>query len=109
MLKTENKYFILDNPRKKGIRTFIKQNLIETKSFIYKSLLDISHPKITEKKYKVSVCAIFKNEAPYLKEWIEFNHLVGVEHFYMYNNNSEDDYLAVINPYIEKSWITLVQ
>lgn len=109
MLKTENKYFILDNPRKKGIRTFIKQNLLETKSFIYKSLLDISHPKITEKKYKVSVCAIFKNEAPYLKEWIEFNHLVGVEHFYMYNNNSEDDYLSVLNPYIEKGWITLVQ
>ena len=55
MLKTENKYFILDNPRKKGIRTFIKQNLLETKSFIYKRLLDISHPKITEKKYKTNI------------------------------------------------------
>lgn len=109
MLKTENKYFIFDNPRRVGIKSFVKTIIIEWKSFVCKLLLNISCPKNTEKKYKVSVCAIFKNEAPYLREWIEFNHLVGVEHFYLYNNNSEDDYASVLKPYIEKDWVTLVQ
>ncbi|KIC71464.1 hypothetical protein DB44_DM00010, partial [Candidatus Protochlamydia amoebophila] len=31
--------------------------------------------------YDLSVCAIFKNEAPYLKEWIEYHRLIGVKHF----------------------------
>ena len=109
MLKEEDNYFIFDNPRKTGIKNFVKQSFGEIKSFIYKILLNISQPKVIEKKYKVSICAIFKNEAPYLKEWIEFNHIIGVEHFYMYNNNSEDDYLSVLNPYIEKGLITLIQ
>ncbi len=60
------------------------------------------------KRYKFSVCAIFKDEAPFLKEWIELNHLVGVDHFYMYNNNSSDNYLEVLNPYINDGLVTLV-
>ena len=40
----------------------------------------------SEKKYKLSICAIFKNEANYLKEWIEYHRMVGVEHFYLYNS-----------------------
>ncbi len=43
-----------------------------------------------------------------MKEWIEFNNIVGVDHFYMYNNNSEDDYEAVLNPYIKSGLVTLI-
>lgn len=50
-------------------------------------------------KYKLSVCAIFKNEAKYIQEWIEFHRMVGVEHFYLYNNDSTDDYLDKLKPY----------
>lgn len=59
--------------------------------------------------YKVAVCAIFKNDARFLKEWIEFHKLQGVEHFYLYNNNSEDKYQEILNPYIEKGEVTLTQ
>ena len=27
----------------------------------------------------LSVCAIFRNEAPYLREWIEFHRIIGVD------------------------------
>lgn len=62
-----------------------------------------------EKKYcyELSVCAIFKDEAAYLKEWIEFHKLVGVEHFYLINHCSRDDYLAVLQPYIDNGEIDL--
>ena len=49
----------------------------------------------------LSICAIFKNEAPYLREWIEFHRLVGVEQFHLYQNYSEDDYPSVLCRYIE--------
>ena len=62
----------------------------------------------SQKVKNLSICAIFKNEAPYLKEWIEFHKLAGVEHFYLYNNNSFDDYLKVLDPYIKKGEITLI-
>ena len=109
MIKAESKYFIMDSPGDPGIKHIIKKGIDVIRSFIYKIVLFTANPDIKEKKYKVSICAIFKNEAPYLREWIEFNHLVGVEHFYMYNNNSEDDYLSVLRPYIAGGLVTLIQ
>lgn len=60
-----------------------------------------------DKKYKFSIVTIFKNEAPFFAEWIEFNRIVGAEHFYLYNNNSEDNYLEVLQPYIDEGLVTL--
>ena len=60
-----------------------------------------------EKGYYLSVGAIFRDEAPYLKEWIEFHRLVGVEHFYLYNNNSTDNYMQVLRPYVENGIVEL--
>ena len=57
--------------------------------------------------YNVSICAIFLNEAPYIREWIEFHLIVGVEHFYLYNNMSTDGYMKILEPYIKKGIITL--
>jgi hypothetical protein len=57
--------------------------------------------------YDLSICAIFRNEAPYLKEWIEFHRLVGVEHFYLCSHNSQDNYKEVLTPYIKKGIVEL--
>ena len=43
--------------------------------------------------YYLSILAIFKNEAMNLKEWIEHYILNGVEHFYLINNGSTDNFL----------------
>lgn len=59
-------------------------------------------------KYELAVCAIFQNEAPYLKEWIEYHRLIGVEHFYLYNNSSVDQYQKVLKPYIKKGVVELI-
>lgn len=110
MIITENKYFIFDNPINYSIKQLIK-DIIHIPFFMYyKTLLNHHKPKkIEQKKYKVSICAIFKNEAIYLKEWIEYHKIVGIEHFYLYNNNSEDDYQSVLKPYINEGVVTLVQ
>lgn len=61
------------------------------------------------KKYKISICGIFKNESTFLKEWIEFHEMIGVEHFYLYNNNSDDNYMTILKPYIHRGLVTLVE
>lgn len=60
-----------------------------------------------EYKYRLAVCAIFQDEALYLKEWIEFHRLVGVDHFYLYNHRSRDNYQEVLKPYILSGLVEL--
>lgn len=59
-------------------------------------------------KYEFGVCAIFQDEAPYLREWIEYHKVVGAEHFYLYNNESNDNYLEVLAPYLAEGTVELV-
>ena len=60
------------------------------------------------KKYNLVVFSIFKNEASYLKEWIEYHRIVGVEHFYLYNNSSTDNYAEELKYYIDNDIVTLI-
>ena len=59
--------------------------------------------------YDLAIVAIFKNEGPYLKEWLDYHLLAGVDHFYLYNNESSDDYKKILAPYVEKNLVTLIE
>lgn len=59
-------------------------------------------------KFNLSICAIFKNEAKYLKEWIEYHRLLGVDHFYLYNIGSRDYFQLTLRPYIRDGIVTLI-
>lgn len=50
-------------------------------------------------KHELAICVLIQDEAPYLKEWIEYHKLLGVSHFYIFNNLSTDNYLEVLAPY----------
>lgn len=63
-------------------------------------------PLQAKEKYYLSVCAIFRNEARFLKEWVEYHQMVGVEHFYLFNHLSEDD-TSVLQPYIDAGVVEL--
>ena len=75
------------------------------------SFADHSRPKKESQTkklpYQLAIGAIFRDEASYLKEWIEYHLLVGVDHFYLYNNLSSDDYKQVLEPYIKKGLVEL--
>jgi hypothetical protein len=58
-------------------------------------------------KAYLSVCGVYRDEAPYLREWIEFHRLVGVERFFLYDNYSEDEHREVLEPYIENGVVVL--
>jgi glycosyl transferase family 92 len=58
-------------------------------------------------KAYLSVCAIYRDEARYLREWIAFHRLVGVDRFYLYNNRSKDDHLEALAPYLEDGTVVM--
>ena len=60
-------------------------------------------------RYELTACLKFKNAARFLPEWIEFHQIVGFEHFYLYNNNSTDDYIETLAPYRNEGSVTLYE
>jgi hypothetical protein len=57
----------------------------------------------------LSICSVYKDHAEYLREWIEFHRLVGVERFLLYDNESSDDHEEVLAPYRECGIVELHQ
>jgi len=57
-------------------------------------------------QHYLAVCAIAKNEGAYFKEWLDWHISVGVNHFYIYDNESADNTLQVLQPYIDKGIVT---
>ncbi len=62
-----------------------------------------------DRKYRISICCIFKDEASFLREWIEYHLMIGFDHIYLYDNNSTDNYLTVLRPYFDTGKITLTK
>jgi len=62
----------------------------------------LRNDKKTTFPHELTIAAIMKNEGPYLKEWLDFHILVGVEKFYLYDNESTDNTRDVLAPYIAR-------
>ena len=50
--------------------------------------------------YYLSVLAVFENESHIMKEWIQHYIMEGVDHFYLINNFSTDDYASILKEFI---------
>lgn len=58
-------------------------------------------------KYEIAAVLMFQNESFFLKEWIEYHKLIGIQHFYLYNNSSTDNYRDILKPYIDSGEVEL--
>ena len=58
--------------------------------------------------YDLAVVAILWNEGHYLKEWLDYHLLAGVDHFYLYDHESTDNYNEIIKPYVDAGIVTSV-
>ena len=57
--------------------------------------------------YYLSICCIIKNER-YLEEFIIYHHIVGVEHFYIYDNNSDNPIKNRLNNFYFNRLCTII-
>lgn len=81
---------------------------------VYKSYFGrlVAEQRAARKKTRtaqgVAVCLRFRDEARYLAEWLEYHWAAGVDHFFLYNNFSSDDFLPVVQPWLDAGQATLV-
>ena len=59
-------------------------------------------------KYHIIVCAILKDETPYLVEWVEHHLGIGVEHFVLYDNNSVIPAKQTLEAYVRKGVVEVI-
>lgn len=109
MEKSESRYLIYDHNINYNLKYRMTDVAVRLLEKVYKARLNRSHPQSSKKKYEVSICAIFKNEAKYLREWVIFHQIIGIDHFYLYNNNSDDEYEKVLKPFVDQGIVDLIQ
>jgi len=51
---------------------------------------------------KLAICLCFRNASAYLDEWLAYYRAVGADYFYLYDNNSTDDYSEALWPYLKQ-------
>ena len=68
---------------------------------------DGRRPRTSPPELYLAACAIYRDEAEYLAEWLEFHRLVGCERFYLYNNRSTDNHLEVLEPYVAEGVVVV--
>jgi len=64
--------------------------------------------KNKRKKVYISIVAIFKDE-PDITEWINYHLRIGVERFYLYDNESIEDYEKILEPYIKNGIVIYIR
>lgn len=104
----ENKTFYFDVPLEYSWKYYLKRALLPFFDWLYLLMLYVHRPPARAKKFTTAICCIFKDEGIFLKEWIEYHRIVGIEHFYMYNNFSSDHYQEILQPYVEQGLVTLM-
>lgn len=57
--------------------------------------------------HTLAIVAVMKDEGPYLKEWLDFHILAGVDKFYLYDNGSTDNTMQILEPYIRRGIVDL--
>lgn len=55
----------------------------------------------------IAACLCFRDSAPYLHEWLLFHRVQGFTRFYLYDNESTDDYLPVLAPWLRDGTVRL--
>jgi len=111
-IRKENKLLYIDHDLVINLKYYYRYVILFFQEFLYHLIVWYYNKykfKPRETKYYLSICAIFKNEASFLREWLEYHLIVGVEHFYLYNNFSDDSYKEILQPYIDKGIVDLIE
>jgi hypothetical protein len=117
-MQNNQNYYVKGNFIKRGHlkQTLLKNDIINHIMYFFISLFipflifgnRLFNRSTKNYKYTICLCGIFKNEAKFLDEWVHFHLVIGIEHFYLYNNNSDDNYAEILKPYIDKGIVDLI-
>jgi Glycosyltransferase family 92 len=100
---------------RKRARAAIKRNRpVRAAVFMAQNIAQLPLPgpggrgRTTSWRYQLAAMVRVKDEARFLPEWIAYHVCLGVEHCYVYDNDSTDDLAAVIRPFVEAGHATII-
>ena len=64
-------------------------------------------PKDKKPVYDVAIVAIAKNEREYIREWVSYHKVIGINKIYLYDNDSTDGMVEEIEDYIDSGYVVL--
>ena len=73
------------------LQHLIRSNLALKMPWLNPSEVKRAEP-LQDPEYELALVTVFRNEAPYLKEWIEYYRMMGVDHMILYNHLSTDNF-----------------
>ncbi|KAL2240600.1 UNVERIFIED_CONTAM: Glycosyltransferase family 92 protein [Sesamum indicum] len=90
---------VLNNPQTFGISSFtdsIKVSVRVVGKRTLSCMARLKHhfspnPRSRDKQQKMCVCTMLRNQAGFLPEWIMYHARIGVQHWFIYDNNSDDE------------------
>ena len=56
----------------------------------------------------LSLCLTCKDENDYLPEWLDYHILMGVDRFYIYDNESQVSLRETLKEYVERGWVVVL-
>lgn len=56
---------------------------------------------------RLAVCAVFRDEGRFIKEWVLFHLNQGVEHIFLFNDRSQDCFESELRPFVARGIVTL--
>ncbi|CAK7328236.1 unnamed protein product [Dovyalis caffra] len=94
---------ILRNPRvangsiKASIRIKGRGTLHSIARPVFRSKKPEPGPAEEEKAHEICICTMLRNQARFLREWVIYHAQIGVQRWYIYDNNSDDEIEDVID------------
>jgi len=58
------------------------------------------------KRHFLSTVSVFKNENDYIREWLEYHLMMGVDHMYLYDQDGGLDAMELLRPYEKTGLVT---
>ncbi|XP_043808253.1 glycosyltransferase family 92 protein RCOM_0530710 isoform X2 [Manihot esculenta] len=56
------------------------------------------------KPYEMCICTMLRNQVKFLKEWVMYHAQIGVQRWFIYDNNSEDNIDSVIESLVDSNF-----
>ncbi|KAJ4827335.1 hypothetical protein Tsubulata_003288 [Turnera subulata] len=58
----------------------------------------------TQKAHEMCVCTMLRNQARFLREWVMYHAHIGVQRWFIYDNNSDDDIEDVVESLLDANY-----
>jgi len=87
----------------------LQKHILKKKKFVPQRpiIKKINNPPPPKYDYYLSILCTFKNEAMNIGVWVEHYLWMGVDHFFLIDNGSDDNSREILQPYVDKGVVSV--